>query len=94
MVGILGFGFGVVGCGGGGEGGGEGDSATCSARNMPTSTCLPVEWTDPEGAGRGEGDCTSGGKNPDVNCASCHGKDSETPVQGRVPQRLLAMAIA
>ncbi|CAE6694858.1 c-type cytochrome [Nitrospira defluvii] len=78
MVGILGFGFGVVGCGGGGEGGGEGPivppppaPAEYADKHMPAGW-----WTDPKILEEGK-ELYIGGKNPDVNCASCHGKDGK-----------------
>ncbi len=78
MVGILGFGFGVVGCGGGGEGGGEGPvvppppaPAEYADKHMPAGW-----WTDPKIVEEGK-ELYIGGKNPDVNCASCHGKDGK-----------------
>lgn len=77
MVGILGFGFGVVGCGGG-EGGGEGPvvppppaPAEYADKHMPAGW-----WTDPKILEEGK-ELYIGGKNPDVNCASCHGKDGK-----------------
>ena len=60
MVGILGFGFCVVGCGGGGEGGGEGSG--CSATPAPAEYAdkhMPAGWwTDPKVLEEGRS-CTS-----------------------------------
>jgi mono/diheme cytochrome c family protein len=76
VAGIIGFGLAVVGCGG--EGGGEGPvvppppaPAEYADKHMPAGW-----WADPKIIEEGR-ELYIGGKNPDVNCASCHGKDGK-----------------
>ncbi|MBX3236616.1 MAG: cytochrome c [Nitrospiraceae bacterium] len=78
VVGAIGFGLAVAGCGGGGEGGGEGPivppppaPAEYADKHMPAGW-----WTDPKIVEEGK-EIYIGAKNPDVNCASCHGKDGK-----------------
>ena len=74
-AGIFGFGLAVVGCGGEG---GEGPivppppaPAEYADKHMPAGW-----WSDPKIIEEGR-ELYIGGKNPDVNCASCHGKDGK-----------------
>jgi mono/diheme cytochrome c family protein len=76
MAGVLGLGMTVAGCGG--EGGGEGPivppppaPAEYADKHMPAGW-----WTDQKIIDEGK-EIYIGAKNPDVNCASCHGKDGK-----------------
>ena len=76
MAGVFGFGLAVAGCGG--EGGGEGPivppppaPAEYADKHMPAGW-----WTDQKIIDEGK-EIYIGAKNPDVNCASCHGKDGK-----------------
>lgn len=73
-VGIFGLGLTVVGCGGEGEGPvvpPPPAPAEYADKHMPAGW-----WADPKIIEEGR-ELYIGGKNPDVNCASCHGKDGK-----------------
>lgn len=75
MLGVMGMGFAVVGCGGeGGEGpivAPPAPPAEYADKHMPAGW-----WADEAKAEEGH-KLFIGGTNPDVNCASCHGKDGK-----------------
>lgn len=79
LAGVAGRGLAIAGCGGGeGGGGGEGPvvppppaPAEYADKHMPDGW-----WTDPKIVEEGK-EIYIGAKNPDVNCASCHGKDGK-----------------
>lgn len=77
MTGVAVLGFGLAACGGG-EGGGEGPvvappppPAEYADKHMPAGW-----WADDKIVEEGR-QLYIGAKNPDVNCASCHGKDGK-----------------
>lgn len=77
VAGMATIGLGLVGCGGG-EGGGEGPvvappppPAEYADKHMPAGW-----WADDKIVEEGR-QLYIGAKNPDVNCASCHGKDGK-----------------
>ncbi|TAJ09501.1 MAG: cytochrome c [Nitrospirae bacterium] len=77
MIGLSTVSLGLVGCGGG-EGGGEGPvvappppPAEYADKHMPAGW-----WADDKIVEEGR-QLYIGAKNPDVNCASCHGKDGK-----------------
>ena len=74
MAGVLGFGLTVAGCGEGGEGPivpPPPAPAEYADKHMPAGW-----WTDQKIIDEGR-EIFIGAKNPDVNCASCHGKDGK-----------------
>jgi mono/diheme cytochrome c family protein len=74
MAGVLGFGLAVAGCGEGGEGPivpPPPAPAEYADKHMPAGW-----WTDQKIIDEGK-EIYIGAKNPDVNCASCHGKDGK-----------------
>ena len=89
---VLGIGF-FAGCSGG-DGGGEGPivppppaPAEYADKHMP-----PDWWTDSQKLEEGRKLFIGEGANPDVNCASCHGKDGKPVKAGatdfRNPERM------
>lgn len=74
MAGVLGFGLAIAGCGGEGEGPvvpPPPAPAEYADKHMPAGW-----WTDQKIIDEGK-EIYIGAKNPDVNCASCHGKDGK-----------------
>ena len=74
MAAVLGLGFTVAGCGEGGEGPivpPPPAPAEYADKHMPAGW-----WTDQKIIDEGR-EIYIGAKNPDVNCASCHGKDGK-----------------
>jgi len=87
---VLGLGFSVVGCPGGGEGPivpPPPAPAEYADKHMPTEW-----WTDAAKVEEGR-KLFIGETNPDVNCASCHGKDGKPVKAGardfRVSERMM-----
>ena len=97
VIGLSTIGLGLAGCGGG-EGGGEGPvvappppPAEYADKHMPAGW-----WADDKIVEEGR-QLYIGAKNPDVNCASCHGKDGKPVKAGardfrNPPRRIIASA--
>lgn len=76
LLGMAGVGLTVVGCGG--EGGGEGPIVAPPAPPAEyADKHMPAGWWADEAKAEEGHKLFVGGTNPDVNCASCHGKDGK-----------------